>query len=105
MMSTVADSLAAKLHPTRFTAMSGKMAAIVGCILGEEFTEPRITGLMVTSDGGLLAASSEDPLFDDFLGTEEMLLGNWTRLLDLAGLAPEERALAERRYAEVVRHA
>jgi hypothetical protein len=28
------EDLAQKLHPRRFTAMSGKMAAIVGCVLG-----------------------------------------------------------------------
>jgi hypothetical protein len=33
-------TLAAKLHPDRFSAMSGKMAAIVGYILGESWTDP-----------------------------------------------------------------
>jgi hypothetical protein len=44
-------SLASKLHPDRFSAMSGKMAAIVGYILGESWTEPEIVALSVTSDG------------------------------------------------------
>jgi hypothetical protein len=44
---TIAD----KLHPDRFSAMSGKMAAIVAYILGESWTEPEIAALSVTSDG------------------------------------------------------
>ena len=43
-----------KLHPDRFSAMSGKMAAIVGYILGESWTEPEIAALSVTSDGFVL---------------------------------------------------
>ena len=43
--------LAAKLRPDRFTAMSGKMAAIVGYIVGERFSDPAISELVVTSDG------------------------------------------------------
>ncbi len=34
--------------------MSGKMAAIVGYILGESWTEPEIAALSVTSDGFVL---------------------------------------------------
>ena len=47
--------LAAKLHPDRYTAMSGKMAAIVAYILGDRWTEPAISELVVTSDGFVLA--------------------------------------------------
>ena len=45
------EQLVAKLRPDRFTAMSGKMAAIVGYILDERFSEPAISELVVTSDG------------------------------------------------------
>lgn len=47
-------TLARKLHPDRFSAMSGKMAAIVAFILGESWTEPEIAALAVTSDGFVL---------------------------------------------------
>lgn len=43
-----------QLHPDRFSAMSGKMAAIVGYIVGEAWTEPEIAALSVTSDGFVL---------------------------------------------------
>lgn len=44
-------TLPPKLYPERFTDMSGKMAAIVGYVLGESWTEPAIAALSVTSDG------------------------------------------------------
>lgn len=49
------DRLAEKLHPDRFTEMSPRMAAVVGYILQERFTEPAIAELVVTSDGFVLA--------------------------------------------------
>jgi hypothetical protein len=33
-------TLAEKLHPTRFPAMSGRMAAIIGYVLDEAWSEP-----------------------------------------------------------------
>ena len=44
-------TLADKLHPDRFSSMSGRMAAIVAYVLGESWTEPAIESLSVTSDG------------------------------------------------------
>ena len=41
------QTLVAKLNPARFTAMSGKMAAIVGYILGVKFTTPSLSELVV----------------------------------------------------------
>jgi hypothetical protein len=98
----IAASLASKLRPDRFTAMSPKMAAIVGCILDEPFTEPRMTSLLVTSDGGVLAATDEDPLYDEFIGHISDLRRNWTTLLEVADLTKAERALADQRYALMV---
>lgn len=40
------DKLVAKLRPERFTAMSGRMAAIVGYILDERFSDPAISELV-----------------------------------------------------------
>jgi hypothetical protein len=51
----VREALIDKLRPDRFTAMSGKMAAIVGYILDERFSDPAISELVVTSDGFVLA--------------------------------------------------
>lgn len=95
-------SLIAKLNPSRFTAMSGKMAAIVGCIIGEQLTDPQIDQLLVTSDGGLLARLEGDVGFNDFIGTFEDLKRNWQDLLAAADLKPEELAWAEQLFAQNV---
>jgi len=54
--------------------MSGRMAAIVGYILGERWTDPPIAELTVTSDGYLLARLVGDVGANEFIG-EAMLAG------------------------------
>jgi hypothetical protein len=86
-------TLASKLHPDRFSAMSGRMAAIVAYILGESWTEPEIAALSVTSDGFVLTDA-------EFFGEAADLDRN---LLNLASeTTPEERAEFERLYRERV---
>ena len=88
-------TLASKLHPERFTDMSGKMAAIVGHILGESWTEPAIAALSVTSDGFVTTES-------EFMGEAADLDRNLLNLLVAAELTPDERAEFERLYRERV---
>jgi hypothetical protein len=95
-------TLAEKLHPARFTAMSGKMAAIVAHILGCTWTSPVIAELAVTSDGHVLARHEGDGGHNDYLGTAADLESNWRRLLDAAGLTPVERQQAEAAYLRAV---
>jgi hypothetical protein len=66
----VRDQLVAKLRPDRFTAMSGKMAAIVGYILDERFTKPTISDLVVTADGFVLAQKEGEVGANELVGTE-----------------------------------
>lgn len=88
-------TLAAKLHPDRFTAMSGRMAAIVAYILGETWSEPEIIALSVTSDGFVTTEA-------EFLGEAADLDRNILNLLIAAGLTADERAEFEGRYRERV---
>jgi hypothetical protein len=85
--TTIAD----KLRPDRFSAMSSKMAAIVAYILGESWTEPEIAALSVTSDGFVLTDA-------EFFGEAADLDRNLLNLLVAAVLTPEERAEFERLY-------
>lgn len=96
------DTLKAKLHPQRFSAMSGKMAAIVGCILGESYTDPAIAALMVTTDGHVLAMQAGDIGFNEHLGGVADLERNWRALLDAADLDTEERREAEQLFRQAV---
>jgi hypothetical protein len=92
---TTQDTLAEKLDPRRFTAMSGKMAAILACILRTDrwVTQPAIAELIVTSDGGLLARHEGDIGANDFIGRVEELDSNLRRLVRVAGLTDAEQRL------------
>lgn len=64
--------------------MSPKMAAIVATIVGEQWTEPTIGYISITSDGFLVSGSN-------FLGSVDDLERNTKNLLDAAELTDEER--------------
>jgi len=84
------DVLIDKLRPGRFTAMSGKMAAIVGYILGERFSDPAISELVVTSDGFVLAQREGEVGANEMIGEEADLNRNLLTLIEAAGLTDDE---------------
>jgi hypothetical protein len=84
------EALIEKLSPDRFTAMSGKMAAIVGYILDERFSDPAISELVVTSDGFVLAQAEGEVGANDMIGEEADLNRNLLTLIEAAGLSDEE---------------
>ena len=86
------EDLAAKLRPERFAEMSGKMAAIVGYILDEPFSEPAISGLVITADGFVLAEREGQTGDNEMLGTEVELNRNLLDLVAAAGLTDDEVA-------------
>ena len=98
-MPTLSD----KLHPKRFPGMSGKMAAVVGYILGRRWTRPRIVELVVTSDGWVLARNAGHIGFETIIGTADDLERNWGNLMRAAGLTGAERQEAGERYRRAVR--
>lgn len=98
------ETLTAKLHPSRFSAMSPKMASIVGYILGQDWVTPQVSGLMVTSDRFVLASVKGDIGYNQFIGAESDLQDNWKQLLHVADLGQDEYTLAQKLYGEKVRH-
>ena len=96
-------TLSERLHPKRVPGMTGKMAAVVGCILGRRWTRPVIAELVITSDGWVLARNRGQIGFDTIVGTAADLERNWGNLLRAAGLTDDEQAEAERRYGHAVR--
>lgn len=82
MNSSPLETLQQKLHPSNFTEMSGKMAAIVAFILEAEWTEPALPALYITDD--LLGT------WDCFLGAVANYVDNRDRLLQVAGCTAEE---------------
>lgn len=90
-MSTITTpTLAQKLNPRRFPGMSGKMAAIVGYILGEKFTTPSFSD-MIISGGAVLAMKTGDIGYNEFIGASADLFDNLNRLMDAAGLTVGDR--------------
>ena len=91
-MAIQLDTTVQKLHPGRFPNMSPKMAAIVGYLLGEQFTVPELEGLCVTSDGYCVGHTKGNVDESYFLGTFEDLERNWRELVGLkeVGLSEEE---------------
>lgn len=82
--------LSVKLHPDRFSNMSGKMAGILGFVLGESWSKPKIAELHVTADGFLLARDSHDVGCNSFIGSISDWDANLSRLFSVAEVTPEE---------------
>jgi hypothetical protein len=91
-------SLTEKLNPSRFPGMSPMMAAIVGYVLGESFTNPEIAELTVSENENLVYIRKAGAVGFDGLQSLEDLRNNWNRLIDVAGLTPEERSEAVRLF-------
>jgi hypothetical protein len=78
--------------------MSPLMAAIVGCVLGESFTEPIIAELTVSEQENLVYIRQEGAAGFEGIQSLEDLRSNWNRLLDAADLTDEERKGAVRLF-------
>ena len=101
-MSYPSNLLLKKLNPVRFPGMSGKLAAIVGYILGQHYTNPQITELVITSDGFVLAQHAGEVGCNEIIGNKDNLKANWEQLLNVAGLTEAERLEAEMCYAKKI---
>src|SRR5688572_31127886 len=88
------SSLTEKLNPRRFPGMSPMMAAIVGYVLGESYTNPEIVEITVSENENLVYIRKAGAVGFDGLQSLEDMRANWNRLLDVAGLTPEERKQA-----------
>ena len=91
-------SLTEKLHPARFSEMSPLMAAIVGYVLGESFTEPTIAELTVSELENLVYIRQKGALGFEGIQSLDDLRSNWNRLMDAAELTDDERAEAVRLF-------
>lgn len=88
------ETLATKLRPSRFPGMSPFMAAIVGYVLGESFTDPAIAEIKVSEAENLVYIRRAGGVGFDGIQSLEDLRNNWNRLMDAAGLTPQERKRA-----------
>lgn len=85
------STLAEKLHPKRFTEMSPFMAAVVAYVLRESWTNPAIAEIAVSEAEDLVYIRKEGGTGFEGLQSLTDLRNNWNRLIDAAGLNPDER--------------
>ena len=74
--------------------MSPFMAAIIGYVLGESFTNPEIAEIKISESENLVYIRQVGAVGFDGLQSLEDLRNNWNRLMDAAGLRPDERKRA-----------
>jgi hypothetical protein len=96
-------SLSTKLRPSRFPGMSPLMGAIVGYVLGESFTDPEIAELTVSEAENLLYVRKAGSIGFDGIESLQDMRDNWNRLIEVAGLTPEERREAVELFRGKVR--
>jgi len=96
--SSIIKSVAEKLNPNRFTHMSPKMSAVVGFLLGEKFTDPEISDMIITSDGFILINHGNE----FFGGTRSNLRSNLSSLIKAADLTEEEAAYFHAKFRRIV---
>jgi hypothetical protein len=76
-------------------------AAILACLLDEDWTTPRILQLCMTHDRCLLARTDQNTGFDTFLGAEADLIRNIHGIAKVAGLDGDELGYLLGRVADL----
>jgi hypothetical protein len=71
--------------------MSPFMAAVVGYVLGESFTEPEIAEVTVSESENIVYIRQAGAVGFNGIESLEDLRSNWNRLMEAAGLTSEER--------------
>ena len=103
-MTTMA-TLTEKLSPARLRC-SGKLTAILAFLVNAKgWTDPAITGMVITSDGFVLAATTHDPFMNDFIGDVRDLDRNLAGVAEAVELTAEETKLLRRLRTSRIRRA
>ena len=79
----IRQDCARKLHAVQ---VSDHFQAILGCLLGEDWTTPRLAEMVVTPDGALLGRCDGQPGFSTFLGAAADLVRNIHGVSEVAEL-------------------
>src|SRR4051812_8615970 len=79
----------------------GMFTAILGCLLGEDWSTPKIEELHITPDRCLLARVEGEVTFKAFLGAEADLIRNVHGIAEVAGLDGDEVGYLLGRIAEI----
>jgi hypothetical protein len=87
----------------REVQISEHFQAILGCLLGENWTAPRLVEMVINSDGQLLGRCDGDPTFRVFLGSSNDLIQNIHGVASVAELDGDEVGYLVAKVAEFKR--
>lgn len=87
----------------RAVQVSDHFQAILGCLLGEDWTQPHLLEMVITPDGHLLGRCDGDAGFKAFLGASADLLKNIHGVAPIAELDGDEIGYLVAKVAEIKR--
>ena len=87
----------------RVVQVSEHFQAILGCLLGEDWTTPRLVEMVITPDGHLLGRCEGEAAFKAFLGASADLLKNVHGVAEVAELDGDEIGYLVGKVAEIKR--
>ena len=87
----------------RAVQVSDHFQAILGCLLGEDWTTPRLAEMVITPDGHLLGRCDGEAAFKAFLGAASDLLKNVHGVAEVAELDGDEIGYLVGKVAEIKR--
>ena len=77
--------------------------AILGCLLGEDWTTPRLIEMVITPDGHILGRCEGEAALKAFLGASEDLIKNIHGVAPVADLDGDEVGYLVAKVAEIKR--
>ena len=83
--------------------VSDHFQAILGCLVWESWTTPRLVEMIITPDGHLLGRCDDQPGFNAFLGSAEDLIRNIHGVAPVAELDGDEVGYLVSKVAEIKR--
>jgi hypothetical protein len=87
----------------RAVQVSNHFQAILGCLVNEDWTTPRLVEMVITPDGHLLGRCEGEASFRAFLGASEDLLRNIHGVAPIAELDGDEIGYLMGKVAEIKR--
>ncbi len=87
----------------RAVKVSNHFQAILGCLLGEDWTTPRLIEVVITPDGHMLGRCDGESAFKVFLGASEDLIKNIHGVAPVAELDGDEVGFLVAKVAEIKR--
>ena len=90
-------------HKLQAVQVSDHFQAILGCLLGEDWTTPRLVEMVITPDGALLGRCDGQPGFSTFLGASADLIRNIHGVAPVAEFDGDEIGFLVAKVAEIKR--